>query len=231
MIGKCALVLAVSCLAVLVQTQHSGITWKTIQRSHGGAWTAKATYPDFRGSSRIATFADNAFANTARSMLDEFVAAQNHVTQRLTPTTFTVAPTVTAVTFDVLSGYLTARVDDAAAPPKIDVRAITIGLIRGEPKELDLKEICKDKADLGELESKTILPALNDQRKARGQALLMKLPPRWIDKFAVTKNGLTWLFVLDDDPDTTYAVKVGFGDLRSILDSNGPLKRLLMAGS
>lgn len=196
-------------------------------------WSAKGSYIS-EGGTAVQKFAAKAIENEVKQIVAQFVSEMNRQVSDLgrptSPLSLELKPVLSVAVGAVVSGYLEHYEYTGGAHPNTTHHPFVFALRAGKPARLHLSEVLVPEASIRDLESRVILPKLNDAKKARGMEPLGALPSGTSESFFASSNGLTWIFspyAVGAYVEGTYIIKATWAELDSFLSATGPLKPLL----
>lgn len=210
------------------------VTYRTIRNDKKGLWTSSVRYPQFSGTSALAKLANKTMRAEAQAFLKDFAkssreALQDYKSDREYAAEWT--PTISLATDHLISLSFAGYQDMGGAHPSHFYTSYAFGYVNGKAKELKLQDLFLQGTKPNEVCSPPVLKRLRARQASNVMDDTIKvLEPSYFDIFVITKSAITFLFAPYDVAsyaEGSFDAKVPFAELRSSLNSKGPLKKLL----
>ncbi|MBS1713218.1 MAG: YbaY family lipoprotein [Armatimonadetes bacterium] len=216
---------AVGILALLIQdAQVPTVTWVKLSEEKPGRWKASAKYPVLGGDAPLTVKANQILREQCEARFRTFAAGrQDTIVLPSTPREFRLDSFVSVAGPTLVSFQVRVNETGAGEADVTELSPVTVGIVRREPKALQIPDVFKKDADLAKFTADLVLQPANETRKAHGLEPLSEFSPDLLGPFAVTKTNLAFAVgpgVLGPDADQ---VRVPLSALGVWADPAGPL--------
>jgi hypothetical protein len=228
--------LLASCFALLLSATAAAapqVRWLTLKSSRPGLYDIRARYPELKGPGPVTALANREFRSEAESEAGSVRQAalgdRKLGAQRFGPYELRLSTHLSVVDDELVTGYLASDSFTGGAHGNAHYLPLNFGIVGGRAVKLRLKDLLRPEVDPVRFYSDATLPGLNQQKRAREASPVDEVPPQLVDRFVITRAGITWIFAPYDVgayAEGAYFVKVPWEQMEGSLRTAGPLQRL-----
>lgn len=215
--------------------QAADIHWRSIQETRAGVFQMKSVFPVIKDAKPPAAALSREAERMAKTDTADFrkTAIEAHKDRQYFtgPYVLDSKVSLSIVHDDLASGYLERYEFSGGAHGNTSFHPLNYGVRNGKSVRLKLTDLLAPGVRAADVLEEIVRPELNRIKLSQELEPVDSIDAGLADRFVITPAGITWLFApyeVGPYSDGSFFVKISWEKLAGSIDSNGPLKPLLV---